>query len=622
MRKHNPFVFAMVLATIALVQMPKTLSAQENDPPGRVARMNYVQGSVSFQPGGEGDWLSAIPNRPLTTGDNLWTDKNSQSELHIGSTAIRMGSETSLTFLNLDDRTVQLRLSQGSMILQVRHLDDDDVFEVDTPNLALSLLKTGEYRVDVNDAGNETIITAWRGRGEVTGGGSSYTVVGGQQARFSGTDQLNYDIGEIPRNDDFDNWAFDRDRREDRAESANYVSQDMTGYEDLDDYGRWRYVGGYGPVWAPASVPVGWAPYRFGHWVWISPWGWTWVDDEPWGFAPFHYGRWAYVESGWCWVPGPVFVRPVYAPALVVFVGDGDRFRFGGGPGVGWFPLAPGEVYVPGYRASRTYVNNVNITNTVVNVTKVTNVYNTTINNTNVTRINYVNERVPNGVTAVSRETFVNARPVARNVVQVNPKNITEAPVTHVAPIQPVRASVLGAGAPAKARPPAAVINRQVIARRSPAPPVPPFEQRQNSVTRPAGPASARAGEPTPRLPEVPRPEDSRAAPRPPAVQRPEESRTTPTQTEPATQEPRRPQESPRAQEPLRPQETARPQEPVRPQQPMRAPRPQETWSHPLAKPAPPVQEKSPAQTREEENKFNGWQQQHERSAPPPGPRR
>src|SRR6201987_4977853 len=268
MRTANTFLLGLGLATIALVQMAKTSSAQENDPPARVARMNYVQGAVSFQPGGEGDWLSAVPNRPLTTGDNLWTDQNSRSELHIGSTALRKGPETSLTFLNLDDPDVQPRLSQGSMIVLVRHLDDDNIYEIDTPNLALSLLKTGEYRIDVNDDGNQTIVTAWRGRGEVTGGGSSYTVVGGQQARFSGTDGLNYDITELPRYDEFDNWAFERDRREDRAESANYVSQDMTGYEDLDDYGHWRYVANYGPVCAPAAVPVGWAPYRFGHWLW------------------------------------------------------------------------------------------------------------------------------------------------------------------------------------------------------------------------------------------------------------------------------------------------------------------------------------------------------------------
>src|SRR5207253_7166077 len=264
MKKIKFFAFWILLAGIAL--LGATAAAQdEDDPPGRVARMNFSQGSVSFQPGGEGDWVSAVPNRPLTTGDNLWTDRNSRAELHVGSTSVRMGPETSLTFLQLDDRTAQFRLSDGSMILRVRHLDDDDLVEVDTPNAAFSVLKNGEYRIDVDRDGNETYITAWHGRGEVTGGGSSYVVVGGQRARFFGTDSLNYDIVDIPRSDDFDDWAFDRDGREDRADASNYVSQEMTGYEDLDDYGRWRYVSDYGPVWIPASIPVGWAPYRYGH---------------------------------------------------------------------------------------------------------------------------------------------------------------------------------------------------------------------------------------------------------------------------------------------------------------------------------------------------------------------
>jgi hypothetical protein len=612
MKKIKFSAFLILLAGIAL--LGTTVAAQdEGDPPSRVARMNFSQGSVSFQPGGEGEWVSAVPNRPLTTGDNLWTDRNSRAELHIGSTSVRMGPETSLTFLQLDDRTAQFRLSEGSMILRVRHLDDDDLVEVDTPNAALSVLKNGEYRIDVDRDGNETYITAWRGRGEVTGGGSSYVVVGGQRARFFGTDSLNYDIADIPRSDDFDDWAFDRDGREDRADASNYVSQEMTGYEDLDDYGRWRYVSDYGPVWIPAAVPVGWAPYRDGHWVWIRPWGWTWVDDEPWGFAPFHYGRWAYVENGWCWVPGPVVVRPVYAPALVVFVGD--RGRFGGGPGVGWFPLAPGEVYVPAYRVSRVYVNRVNVTNTVVNVTKVTNVYNTYItkNTTNITQINYINRRAPNAVTAVSRDTFINARPVAKNIVRVSDRDVAEAPLTHTAPVEPVKASVLGAGTPVK-NPPPQIVNRPVIARKIPTPPQPRVEQREN-------PISAEREQP------VNRRQDETVR------QRPVQQSTPPTEPRQTTQVPRPP-------EAVRPEEPIRPQQPVQAERPLGIPRPTppiregqareerpdkpqpnmrrpEAPERPLVRPAPPVQEKSPAQMRDEQTKFNGWEQRHEQMRPP-----
>src|ERR1035438_2638581 len=476
------FALVLQLSARATAQDDADNSSQDQDPPGRVARLNFSQGSISFRPAGEDDWVSAVPNRPMVTGDDLWADEDSRAEVHVGSAAIRLGAKTGITFLALDDHTTQIRLAQGSLILHVRHVDDEDNYEIDTPNIAFSVLQPGEYRVDVNEDGSQTVTNVWHGRGKVTGGGFSYTVVAGQSATFTGNEQhLDYDLGQIPDRDDFESWAFERDDREDHADSANYVSREMTGYEDLDEYGDWSYVAGYGPCWRPRAVVVGWAPYRFGHWVFVGPWGWTWVEDEPWGFAPFHYGRWASVNGGWFWVPGPVVVRPIWAPALVAFVGGGPGFRFSVGVGVGWFPLAPGEVYLPGYRVSRAYVNNVNITNTTVNITKVTNVYNTVVVNrtTNINNITYVNQHVNNGVTVVSHETFVNDRPVACNVMKVDPREIPAAPVSHLVREEPIRTSVVGAGRPVTVRPPAAIMSRPVVVVRTP-PPLPhPIEQRQ-----------------------------------------------------------------------------------------------------------------------------------------------
>ena len=579
----------------------------DQDPPSRVARMNYTQGSVSFQPGGEGDWVTAVPNRPLTTGDNLWSDQGSRAEMHVGSTAIRLAPETSVTFLDLDDRTTQLRLSAGTIILRVRHLDDDDVVEVDTPNLAFNLQHTGEYRIDVDSNGDMTNVSVFSGRGEVTGGGYSYTVVAGQSARFSGTDQLNYDIAQLPRADDLDNWAFERDHREDGAESANYVSPEMTGYEDLDDYGRWQYVGGYGTVWVPAGVASDWAPYRNGHWAYIDPWGWTWVEDEPWGFAPFHYGRWAYAGNRWCWVPGPVAVRPVYAPALVAFVG-GVGISIGGGPGVGWFPLAPGEVYVPYYRGSRGYVERVNVTNTVVNVTRVTNIY----NQRNVTNITYVNQRVNNGVTLVSRDTFVNARPVARNLGRFDARQLADARIERRIDVQPIRASVLGSGAPARFRPPQAIVNRQVVATQRPAPPRQPFEQRQTINLRTERPSNQprQLGTPVLRNPSTDRP---LARPQQPVS--PPEVAAHPQMPRPDAR-PQRPIVAPRVTEPVRSEGQMAPRPPQGAVNQNDNNRYSQGWSHPQAKPAPPVQERNPAQARDDENKFRNWQQQRQQAAP------
>ncbi|HZQ69028.1 MAG TPA: DUF6600 domain-containing protein [Terriglobales bacterium] len=613
----------IMLGVVAMLWIVPALKAEDRDPPVRVARMNFAEGAVSFQPGGEDEWLTAGRNRPLTSGDNIWTDRGSRAELHVGSTVLRLGPETSMSLLDLDDRSTQLRLAQGSLMLRVRHMDDDDNFEVDTPNLAFALARPGEYRVDVSPRGDTTVITVWQGQGEVTGGGYSYRVLAGQQARFSGYDDLRRDISDTPDYDDFESWAFDRDRREDRFESENYVSPEMTGYDDLDDYGRWSYVADYGNVWVPTGVPQGWAPYRFGHWDWIQPWGWTWVDDEPWGFAPFHYGRWAYAGNTWCWVPGPVAVRPVYAPALVAFVG-GNPFGYGGGPAVGWFPLGPREVYVPGYRVSRGYVQRVNVTNTTVDVTQVTNVYNTYVNDRNggPARVTYLNQRAPNAVTAVSRDTFVNARPVWKNVVQVNEKEIQQAPVTHIVAVQPAKASVIGAGAPAKAKPPAEVERRQVIANRlptpvqgalgprapenrvkveSPKPPAPagearrerPGEASQNRDTpaaRPEPPAEARG---------LPRPAN-RNEPSAPAPPRPPETRPDEDRNSPRPAEPDRKEAAPaRASKPDR----AEPQHPQEDQQP---------WSHPSATPVPAQRGPNPAEAQQEERKQGDWRQQRE----------
>ena len=467
------FPFLMLLAGFLFAFSSPAMA--DDDPPGRVARLNYIQGSISFQPGGETDWVQANHNRPLTTGDSLWADRNSRGELHIGSSSIRMGSETGITFLNLDDRTVQIQLAEGSMNINVRRLDGGDAFEVDTPNLAFTLQRPGVYRVDVDPDGNSTIVTVREGEGEATGGGSEFHMDSDDRGTFSGTDSLTYGDEQAGPLDDFDNWCRSRDDREEHSQSARYVSRDVTGYDDLDDYGEWRNVPDYGYVWFPNRVEAGWAPYRYGHWAWVAPWGWTWVEDEPWGFAPFHYGRWAEVGGGWCWVPGPVVVRPVYAPALVVFVG-GPRFNLslsfgGGGGGVAWFPLGPREVYVPPYRTSERYVQRVNVTNTTVNVVNVTNVY----NNVNVTKVTYMHQNNAAAVTAVSHDTFVNARPVAAAAVRVNTQQILAAEVQRNIAVAPVRTSVVGAGAVATVKPPAAVMQRQVVAKQTPPPPRAPL---------------------------------------------------------------------------------------------------------------------------------------------------
>jgi len=449
--------------------------AAQVDPPGRVAHLSYVYGSVSFRPGDVDEWYPAEFNRPLTTGDHVYVDFAGTAELLIGNGALRLGSQTTMDILNLDDYNAQVRLSEGTLIVRIRYFGDQDNFEIDTPNLAFSLLRPGEYRVDVRPDSSTTIVTVRGGEGELNGPNQAFTVRPGQQVWVSGGDQPRYQTYGLPPRDVLDNFAEQRDLREDNSVSGRYCSREMVGYADLDRFGSWRETPEYGMVWAP-DMPVGWAPYHYGHWVWVDPWGWTWVDDARWGFAPFHFGRWAFVGY-WAWIPGPVAQRPIYAPALVAWVGSGAI-----GGGIGWFPLGPREVYVPSYRTSPAYVNRVNVTNTVI-------VNNINITNVNVTNVNYVNRGAPGAVMAVQQNAFENARPVQSAAIPLRPEVVRTAPVIAAVAVAPTRASIVRAQAASTpvVRPREAVETAPVIARRAPPPPPLPFVQKQAALTANAG---------------------------------------------------------------------------------------------------------------------------------------
>ncbi len=492
-RSHQVSLVALILLSVAGVSA--ALADEESDPPGRVARLSYANGSVSLQPAGVEDWTDATVNRPLTTGDKLWADQNSRAELDIGSAVVRLGSMTGLSFLNLDDRNAQLNVTAGTAIVHVRSLESDQSFEIDTPNVAVTLQSPGDYRVEVNEAGDGTVVKISNGDAQVSATGQSVPMHTQQAFAFNGTDQVSVDPMSVGAPDALDSWSLERDRRSEQAQArtSEYVPPEVAGADDLADYGTWETTPEYGPVWTP-NVAVGWSPYHFGRWVWISPWGWTWVDDAPWGFAPFHYGRWAYRDTRWCWVPGPRHLRPIYAPALVAWVGSPGAsvsITVGGGPGVGWFPLGPREVYVPGYRVSHNYVRNVNVTNTtIINNTYITNVY-----ENKVTNVTYVNRNRPGAVVAVSQDVFTSARPISGHTMRIPENQMTRFTAHGVGPaITPARESVLGhrPDLPVR-RPPPVIANRAVVARTAPPPAPVPFERQQAAIRANGGRPLARS---------------------------------------------------------------------------------------------------------------------------------
>ncbi len=390
------------------------LFADEGDPPGRIARLSYLQGSVSFEPSGEQNWVEATLNYPLTAGDRLWTDTGARAELETGNVAIRMWQQTDLTTTNLNDQLIQLGLAQGSLRISAYNLPPGQSVEVDTPNAAITVVQPGNYRVDTYPNQNMTLVTVNTGSLQITGNGINQTVESGQAAQLTGSNPVQLNWTALPPRDDFDDWSNKRDEKYLRAKSRQYVSPSVPGYYDLDGYGSWATVADYGPIWYPAGVAVGWCPYRYGRWVWVEPWGWTWVEDEPWGFAPFHYGRWVQIGVRWGWLPGPIVAAPVYAPAFVAFIGGpGFTLSFGFGGVAAWFPLGPGEPFFPWYHHSNVYLQQINITN----------VRNINITNINVTNINNVHYRYRTvATTAVPANALRNSEPVARNMVHLDPQ--------------------------------------------------------------------------------------------------------------------------------------------------------------------------------------------------------
>lgn len=439
---HRVFNWRSLLGITLISLLAATNAGAQADPPGRVARLSYGNGNLSFEPAGTEQWLDADFNRPLTTGDSLWVPRAGRAELHIGSSTVRLNEKSDLSFLTLSDDAVQLKMTQGAMLLRLRSLAGKEVFEIDTPNLAFSLQEAGEYKIIVNDDNTTTVIVR-RGAGIAYGDHDSITLREAEQATFSGTNLAHSSISRMSPYDAFDLWANDRDRAEDGSVSARYVSRDVIGYQQLDDYGIWETHAEYGAIWFPRVTVVGWAPYRIGHWLWVAPWGWTWIDQAPWGFAPYHYGRWAYIGSRWAWVPGHHLrdSRPVYAPALVAFVGaqgGNASLNISAGrshvPAVAWLPLAPGEVYRPGYAASSRYISNLN-----QNVT----INNTTIVNNN--RTMYVNQHLTNAVTAIPATTFSKGQAVAPVATSMNSQQLSNVQIGTAAPsLVPPKDSLLG----------------------------------------------------------------------------------------------------------------------------------------------------------------------------------
>jgi hypothetical protein len=453
--------FILMIFAFSLIGVtPTPAPAQEQYP--AVARLSFVSGPVTYSRGDDPDeWDDAIENVPLTIGDRIYAPENGQAEVQLSSgNFVRLAPRSYLSTLNLSDDVKQFYLGEGAASFNIKRLRSDEVIEIDTPNVSVTLEEPGRYRVAVDEDGNSRVAVR-RGRATVAASGRQITVENSEM-RIYGIDSPRYEIVGLPATDTFDRWVSERDDRFERSYSDAYrhTSEDIIGAEDLAGYGRWEEIPEYGYAWTPSRVAANWAPFSDGRWYWQDPWGWSWISNERWGWATSHYGRWTPHRSRWYWVPVRPRTRVRYAPAVVEFVRVRDH--------VGWFPLHPRDRHIPWWERRDRQRFDRNVT--------------------------YVNRT---HVTVVNHNTFITARPVNKYIVRdsVIIRDARSARFTESLPI-PNRSSlriVSDNGGRRGHRPSDKIINRAAVVRTAvPASPrafqdkLPEIQKNQGRAVEPA----------------------------------------------------------------------------------------------------------------------------------------
>jgi hypothetical protein len=426
------FVLAPIAAPAGSSNMAPIPPAHSAPPPSsplaptRVGCLSLLSGKVWFRAAGAANWLAAEPNFPVATGEAVRTDAQSRATIEIGPHTLDLAPQSEIDIDALNRKLIALSLPQGRLYLHLRRPAADEAVKLAVPGGGVQLSEPGEYDIAAGSQSQPARIAVFAGDARFSGGGADTAIAPGRTAVITAAKPPAARL-EKAAPDDFDAWARAQDYRQAKLVSLAYVSPEMTGYAALDGHGRWHDSTRYGEVWYPDGLPANWAPFRYGHWRHIAPWGWTWIDDQPWGFAPSHYGRWALIGNRWGWVPGRPVDDPAYVPAVVAFLGTpgvGLSVANSATPAIGWFPLAPGEVYWPSYARDLDYVRRLN-RGDVADPARI--VFNPDGN----PPVEIVTDRFADRLMAsvVSRPDFVAGHPVAPALLQLPAERLANAPV-------------------------------------------------------------------------------------------------------------------------------------------------------------------------------------------------
>ena len=485
------------------------------DGPVRMARIARLDGNVSWRPGDDVNWSDAGWNLPLREGAQIWVSPGARAEIQFDDGSyLRLGNGALAVFHTMfadsQGEFTEIKLDNGTASLQLTNSISS--YQIDTPLASINSAGVSNLRVD---ATNGLRVVVWNGQAKVQGIAGQVSLGGGQSLRLANASS-SYTVFPAPGRDSWD--AYCDDRFEATRHPSRYLPSSIALVAgDLDSYGVWIRDPQYGYCWHPNMPDPNWAPYHDGHWVWVSPFGWTWCGNEQWGWAPYHYGTWFSSPKGWLWRPGPA--QQCWSPAVVHFSTNNGS--------IAWCPLAPAEVRYPpalsihfgsgnwavnfsiGGAASyypdganscspRPWNNReLNRTTNVYNVTRITNIQNVYVNNTFVPR----NARVPGGATVTNAAGFGGRGSFTRgsaSTVDIFTKGKSFAAPTDGARfagptnVKPTAASFSPARQLSTARPDPKILNRQVVRV--------PLPARTGAYSKPMPSATA------PSIPAAPKP--------------------------------------------------------------------------------------------------------------------
>jgi hypothetical protein len=292
----------MAAAACALLALPALADSQV-----RIVRLSDVQGSVQIDKNTGLGFENTFLNLPITQGVRVKTRDRGRAEIEFedGST-LRLTPNTTVEFSTLGMNDAGKRISAINLIEGMAYVNwlgnKEDEFSLNFSREKIVLNHAAHFRVETSPQVAD--LAVFKGDVDVEGPAGKVTVEKKKTAKFDAADNDKYTLAKNVEDAPLDSW--DKEASSYHQQYAkNNLSPYGYGVSDLNYYGSYSNVPGYGMLWQPYFTGVGWDPFMNGAWSLYPGSGFMFASAYPWGWMPYHYGNWMFLPGmGWMWQPG------------------------------------------------------------------------------------------------------------------------------------------------------------------------------------------------------------------------------------------------------------------------------------------------------------------------------